>query len=1187
MDFGLLYKRLNFLFNYFGNSLKKGFDDNSYFNKNNYLKKYPDVKNSGMGAFKHYLTHGINENRNDIYNINVESFSLVQDSGLFNQEFYSKESGLKFETYNQALFHYLECGYKNGFNPSSRFNAKIYVKKYPDVLMKGFNPLVHYLKYGRNEDKTDACDKNLKEYELVKNSGLFDFEFYKNESKMNFSSERLALLHYLEIGYKKGFDPNSSFSGKSYLKIYFDVKMNDWNPLVHYLKFGKKENRMAINFDFDDYNLVKYSGLFDLDYYENESNIKFRSEIEGLIHYLEYGYKNGFNPSSRFNAIIYVKKYPNVLRKGFNPLVHYLKYGRNEDKTDVCNKNLKEYELVKNSGLFDFEFYKNESKMNFSSERLALLHYLEFGYKKGFNPNNSFNNDSYLKFNEDVKNHDWNPLVHYLKFGKKENRLGDNIDFDDYNLVKYSGLFDLDYYENESKMKFQSEEDGIIHYLTIGFKNGFNPNPKFDGIDYYEKYNDVARIGMNPLIHYLKFGKLENRDGIKKFVYDNFNESFDVKQILSKISNNVTIIMPIFNLVNSKKAVRNLYVNSKNFDLVLLDTLNLSEDDLNYFKFFKNLNIINNIDSQSKLINSINTIIMESSNDVILIKENVLPFKNWILKLVIAAYSDDTIGFVTPISNFSTIKLIDLPKNIYSPTIINKISKKKYFEAPISNDACVYIKREVFNELKFDNNLDESSWMYDFTELAQMKGWKSVVDDSTYVYWDKGQFKNTQKDKYDLSVPYYYQNNPNKYFIKSEVFSKIYDNIHKYSKEDFNRFTKKTVLFSMHNGGGVENTVKDIIKSISDKFDSYLLKAFKNRLILYKYYNGEFIISEEFKLKYDWNSQIIYSDEYEQIYFYILINYNIDIVQIDHSIFHTFDLPAIAKLLDIPLIITLHDFYYICPTYFLLDGENNYCAGNCGDKSRNCSTRVSWFDLPVNIVEWKHKWNEYVEELFDYCDIIVTANSFTKNMFLNYYSKLPNGKITLIEHGCDLIRFNNIHRVPNKYQKIRLLIPGIIGPHKGSHFIKQLKSYDIEDKLELHYIGVVDDELKSIGIYHGRYDREDFAKMVYKIKPSFIGIFSVCAETFSYTLTESISTGVPVIASNLGALKNRIESNGGGWLIDINDPKGTYDKILNLANDKDEYNSVQNKMIDIKISNISEMGNNYKKLYGKLINDKI
>ena len=1186
MGLNLVYKRLNFLFNYFFHGLKSGFKDNPYFNKNSYLNKYPDVKESGMGAVKHYLVHGINENRNDIYDINIKSFKLVQESGLFDYVFYSHENNLNFNSYDQALFHYLEYGYKEGLNPSKYFDSNFYTNKYLKN-NNDINPLVHYLRYGQYDGAIYNKNRNLSSLGLIKHSGLFDFDYYSKISNFNFKTLNDAINHYLESGYELDLNPSEKFDGVVYLKKYPDVKSHNFNPLVHYLKFGKSEGRSDLcDKNVKEFNLVKNSNLFNLNYYNSKNNLHFGSERRALFHYLSLGYKKGFNPSDKFNGNVYVKKYPEILTEGWNPLVHYLKFGKNEGKNDLCDKNIKEFNLVKNSGYFNYNYYKNESKLTFDSERLALLHYLEVGYKQNFNPSEKFAGDSYFNFNPDVKKHGWNPLVHYLKFGKKEGRFFTKVSIDEFNLIKYSCLFDLDYYEIESGLNFKSERDGIIHYLETGFKEGFNPCAKFDGNDYYERYNDVSRNGINPLIHYLKYGKNENREGIKKFIHDNFNESFNVKQILANLSKEVTIIMPIHNLFNSKRFVKNLYNTTKNFELILIDTLNSSDKDLKYFCSFKNLKIIRGINSNSDFIDSVNEIIENSCNDIIFIKENVITFRDSISKLIIAAYSNDTIGFVTPISNFSTIELVNLPKNNHSQKIINYISGKKYLESPLSNDSCVYIKNEVFKGLKFDNSSDDKSWIYDFYELAKIKGWKSIIDDSTFVYWDNGQVINTQKDKYDLSTPYYTQNNPNKDFIKSGVFSKIYDNIHQYSKDDFNRFNKKTVLFSMHYGGGVEYTVKDIIKSISDEFECYLLKAFKNALFLYKYCDGELTIVEEFNLHYDWNPQVVYNDEYEQIYFYILMNYNIDIVQIDHSIFQTFDLASVAKSLNIPVILTLHDFYYICPTYFLLDEENKYCAGNCGKGSRNCSTRVSWFDLPVNIVEWKNNWNELVKGLFDCCDMIVTATSFTKNMFLDYYG-LSDDRITLIEHGRDLIRFDSVHRVPNNYQSIRLLIPGVIGPHKGSDFIKKLKSFDVEDRLELHYIGVVDDELASIGTYHGRYDREDFAKMVYKIKPSFIGIFSVCAETYSYTLTESISVGVPVLASNLGALKTRIESDGGGWLVDINNPEQAYQKILSLANDTDEYNRVQKNMSSIKIYSIDEMGNSYKRLYLKLFNEKI
>ena len=88
--------------------------------------------------------------------------------------------------------------------------------------------------------------------------------------------------------------------------------------------------------------------------------------------------------------------------------------------------------------------------------------------------------------------------------------------------------------------------------------------------------------------------------------------------------------------------------------------------------------------------------------------------------------------------------------------------------------------------------------------------------------------------------------------------------------------------------------------------------------------------------------------------------------------------------------------------------------------------------------------------------------------------------------------------------------------------------------------------------------------------------------TYSYTLTESLSTGVPVLASDIGALKFRIERDGGGWLIDYTNPKSTYNKILEIAKDTNEYKRVKKEVDLIKTTTIEEMGNNYKKLYENL-----
>ncbi|MEO0465149.1 MAG: glycosyltransferase family 2 protein [Pseudomonadota bacterium] len=50
------------------------------------------------------------------------------------------------------------------------------------------------------------------------------------------------------------------------------------------------------------------------------------------------------------------------------------------------------------------------------------------------------------------------------------------------------------------------------HYLKYGAIMGRNPGTSFDTKLYLERYPDVAETGMNPLLHYARFGKKEGRD---------------------------------------------------------------------------------------------------------------------------------------------------------------------------------------------------------------------------------------------------------------------------------------------------------------------------------------------------------------------------------------------------------------------------------------------------------------------------------------------------------------------------------------------------------------------------------------------------------------------------------------------------------------------------------------------------
>ena len=161
-----------------------------------------------------------------------------------------------------------------------------------------------------------------------------------------------------------------------------------------------------------------------------------------------------------------------------------------------------------------------------------------------------------------------------------------------------------------------------------------------------------------------------------------------------------------------------------------------------------------------------------------------------------------------------------------------------------------------------------------------------------------------------------------------------------------------------------------------------------------------------------------------------------------------------------------------------------------------------------------------------------------------------------------------------------VLVPGHVSPHKGSLLIKQIKQLDKNNLLELHFMGTTIPNLNSFGVNHGRYERSDFNNIVSEIKPSFSLILSTCPETYSYTLTESWMAGIPVIASNLGALEERISKSDAGWLVDYTNPEDIYNFIINI-NQNDYQNKLSN-ISKIKFKDINEMCENYIELYNSL-----
>jgi glycosyltransferase involved in cell wall biosynthesis len=160
----------------------------------------------------------------------VNDASVPDLQTLFDANYYQQQTGIAFASADAAMIHYIEHGFKYGYNPHPLFETNYYLDEYPAVRVSGANPLLHFISCGALE----GCNP----------SPWFDTEYYCGHDRSLVEHGVNALVHYVKYGQTgQSYGPNPLFNSGYYRSQYSDVRDGKWNPLAHYLTVGWKEAR--------------------------------------------------------------------------------------------------------------------------------------------------------------------------------------------------------------------------------------------------------------------------------------------------------------------------------------------------------------------------------------------------------------------------------------------------------------------------------------------------------------------------------------------------------------------------------------------------------------------------------------------------------------------------------------------------------------------------------------------------------------------------------------------------------------------------------------------------------------------------------------------------------------------------------------------------------------------------------
>lgn len=572
-------------------------------------------------------------------------------------------------------------------------------------------------------------------------------------------------------------------------------------------------------------------------------------------------------------------------------------------------------------------------------------------------------------------------------------------------------------------------------------------------------------------------------------------------------------------------------------------------------------------------VKTVNRGMKYSKNDVLLLNSDTVVTKGWLKKIRECAYVDDYVATVTPLSNNAT--LASVPKmfeenkipNGYTldemAELVEKCSMRLYPEIPTAHGFCMYIKRQAldkvgyFDEENFGKGYGEEN---DFSFRCFKYGYRHLLCDNTYILHKESQSFLDTKKMHDDELERLHPLEKRKLDIWNQTrdIKKIGKNIELALGE---RDKRKNILvvihdFDINNLGGTTMHVMDLIDSMRDENNFHVLYPDGNSYKIHSFYKDTDVVTLVYEKPFVIEEIPFYSFNYEKMVSEIIKEYGVSYVHIHHLMGHCFSIIDACEKQKVKYAVTLHDYY-------LIEAEVGVIEKEVGSKNNEM----------VDLKEWRKN----SERLLRAAAEVFSPSNYVKEVFQKFF-KL--NKIKVIEHGVNLEKLEKTWDLGDIWN---IAFVGVMCPHKGIEVLDGLTK-NAPANLKIHLFGTLP-EGKKYGrcfINHGQYNREDLPKLLRENKIDLVCILSLWPETYSYTATEAIASGVPVVSFDLGAIKERIEKNNLGFTIPYTrDGAVVADKICKILANKKKYTEVVEAVDKYQAKTVVEMGDEYKKIFNK------
>lgn len=600
-------------------------------------------------------------------------------------------------------------------------------------------------------------------------------------------------------------------------------------------------------------------------------------------------------------------------------------------------------------------------------------------------------------------------------------------------------------------------------------------------------------------------------------------------------------------------------------------------------------------------VDTANIAFAKTSRDLVLLNSDTRVTPQWLELLQDALQSNPRAGIVCPVSDNATVLSVVQPGLTREEERVSQVSAGSPL-LPTAVGFCMLARRELIEQIgTFSSDYapgygEENDWSMralkagfdiiaaDRACVLHRGGGSFDSDESRALQISHQRILDQQWPEYRQLVQTWWRDNP------------LREKTERLARPDDGREAIVHVLHRQYHVGGTERITRDLIRTLSDEYLNTLVYPGETGNPWCDFELRSTELCRELMMNNRWiapstriagHAADLSSKHSEQAMAKIVRGSGAEIVHFHHLLhWDSLILPLLAQHLGARVVVSLHDFYFVCPIHNQIEySRGQPCGRRYSQVDERCLTCLGGYSAGEQTVAglglYARSRHAVIQHVLSQADAITVPSHFMRGKLLQAFDLPDPDRLHIIAHGTELPG-----SVPAPPGGERLVLGYFGGDQvlKGASLVVELARKLLEEPVRIHIYGrvkgfdpaVLPENIVLCGFYNPGDVGKAMADIDVCLMPSFY------EESFSLTVSEAWAHGVPVISSSRGALHERVIHGVNGWLPESLDADSWAETVTRLLDDH-AIEEVRQRLGQIGVQSIEDTGRAYAGLYRRIL----